>query len=278
MSGRNASPSISFAGFLTFPVQRDWRRALPLPLRDTICGHGTGMPILQVVHASSASASRDAGRPDGDDLLKSALEGCDLRRVVVVLERLGGSLVFRNRIVWRHRTKDQGRALARTNGRRIEMRRDGAPEHSMVWAAAHCLAHMIQWQSATPRDIHPDFRVARDEARHWSTTPLETVAGRELDRAIRQELEAHLLTAAILQLCMSPDRRGQLEEAAMAKARDDLVLLAMGRRTASPRSVRIFRAVRRFRRTVRGWPTLRQQRMLKPVRGRFVPYLLVSAN
>lgn len=113
--------------------------------------------------------------------------------------------------------------LAQCDGASIYLVR--GPRSESTWAVAHMFAHILQWHVEQPKAIHPAFSVRRSEARRLSARPLHLLRGRAFERAVTQEVEAHLLTAATLGECFHLDPI-TLKKAAMEKLSREMRLLA----------------------------------------------------
>jgi hypothetical protein len=160
-------------------------------------------------------------------ILAKALSGCSLPPLRVLAKQYGVAIRLVSTVPLDRETARKLAnlsALVANDGRTLWVGR-GAPYHQ-VWAVAHCLAHTIQWRTTSPRQLHPRFHISGLEARFWSATPLNVSRGARQGRALRQEFEAHILTASILAACYGDDRRPEFEFAAMAKARKDLDCLS----------------------------------------------------
>lgn len=220
---------------------------------------------------------RVPGPRRSDSLLRAALQGCDLKQLEVFISKCGGELAVRNHIPLAPQSPVGARkALAHADGRTVNIKRRGAPVFHQIWAAGHCFAHMIQWHTPRASRISPAFRIGGKEAQRWSIAHLHLLTGPQLARAVRQELEAHLLTSAVLAACYSEKLSTSLAEAAMAKAYDDLFLLSIPRHGGNPRAAQIWRLLRRFDREVHELPKLETTPQLRRLSGHFIPYLLLS--
>lgn len=160
-------------------------------------------------------------------ILAKALSGCALAPLRALAKRYGVDIRFVPTVALSGSAAKSAaslKALVTNDGRTLSCAR-GAQYHQ-VWALAHCLAHTIQWRTTSARQIHPRFHVSGFEARLWSATPLTASKGSRQGRALRQEFEAHILTASVLAECYGNDRKLDFEFAAMAKARKDLDCLS----------------------------------------------------
>lgn len=212
-------------------------------------------------------------------ILAKALSGCALSPLRALAKHYGVDIRLVPTVALTGKaTKSSSnlRALVANDGRTLWCGR-GAQYHQ-VWALAHCLAHAIQWRTASARQIHPRFHVSGLEARFWSATPLTASKGLRQGRALRQEFEAHILTASVLAECYGNDRRLEFEFAAMAKARKDLDCLSHLGRIDRSFGLQLAKRLSRFWQEIGSAPELPSAAHLRsgPLRSHdAIPYLVV---
>jgi hypothetical protein len=213
-----------------------------------------------------------------DATLRAALAGLSFDVLQNFAEGAGIKLVLRRHVgpPTKLRRALKGRkVLALNDGRTISI--GLAPTFHQIWAAAHCLAHILQWRSPTKSHYSNKFKVGALEARYWSHIPLSNLQGTRFRRALRQEFEAHLLTASILVACYGDERRLPFEAASMTKAYADLHWLGMSSDSGFPAQRSILRELKEFCDEQGEAPTLARVPRNRPMQrtNKMIPYLVV---
>lgn len=137
--------------------------------------------------------------------LRSLLGNCSLDQLSAYLAEFGIDIVRRALPQQRSSPRPAlpSSRLAAADG--LVIRLGPGEEAERIWAVSHLLAHTIQWHTSRPRVIDASFRIGAHEARRISLRPLSALSPSAFKRAMMQETEAHLLTAAILHDCFALD-------------------------------------------------------------------------